>query len=171
MAVPPMMHKNPLFVVYHEFVEPQPDGNVFETHNDIILHAWHALKQEHNNNYDAETDILHFDGNGWKMSDCYYLARKVNTDHPYALQWLTDQGYDIEGAPMGWVFEFVFDNGRSLTTAHRYNLKTSHRLKFGDSVFVMLDTALVNLNRVVHFTSLWANLDIHVKHIQQRPAH
>ena len=165
-----MLHKDPLFAVYHEFVEPQPDGNVFQTHNDIIAHAWWAIKNPQAKNYDEEADILHFDGNGWKMRDCYYLARKINTDHPSALQWLTDQGYDIEGAPMGWVYEFVLDNGRALTTAHRYDLKHALRLKFGETTFAVLDTALVNLHRVVYFNSVWANLDLHVKHLQQSPS-
>lgn len=170
MAVPPSVKRDPLFVVYHEFVEPQPEGEVFESHNDIIEHARWAVANPQAKMYDPETDIFFFDGMGWRMRDCYYLARKVNTQHPYALQWLTDQGYDVEGAPMGWVFEFIFDNGRSLTTAHRYDLKHTPRLKFKDSIFAVLDTALVNLDRVTHFSSLYANLDLHVKHIQQRPS-
>ncbi len=170
MATPPQMHRDPMFAIYHEFVEPQPEGNMFESHNDIIAFAWQAIKHPNLKNYDPETDLFFFDGNAWKMRDCYYLARKVNTEHPYAFQWLTDQGYDIEGAPMGWVFEFVFDNGRSLTTAHRFDVRHSLRLKFGETVFVLLDTALVNLHRVVHYNSIWANLDLHAEHLQKRPA-
>lgn len=160
-----------MFVVYHEFVDPAPQGEVFESHNDIIAHAQWALQNPQSKMYDPATDLFFFDGMGWKMRDCYYLARRVNTDHPYALQWLTDQGYDIQGAPMGWVFEFVFDNGRALMTAHRYDIKYAPRLKFGESQFAMLDTALVNLARVVHISSVYANLDLHVKHVQKNPAH
>lgn len=159
-----------MFAVYHEFVEPHPEGNIFETHNDILASAHWAVANPQGKMYDPDTDLFFFDGMAWKMRDCYYFARKVNTEHPYAFQWLTEQGYDIEGAPMGWVFEFVFDNGRSLTTAHRYDIKYAQRLKFGGTSFALLDTALVNLNRVVHLSSVYANLDLHVKHIQQKPA-
>lgn len=168
MAVPPRVNREPLFAVYHEFVEPNPDGNLFLSHNDIIEHAKAAIAYPHIKAYDPDSDMLFFEGMAWKMRDCFYLARKVNTEHPDALDWLTRQGYDIQGAPMGWVVEFIFDNGRALTTAHRYDLRHAPRLKFGTTQFAILDTALINLHRVVHLSSFWANLDLHVNYIQKR---
>lgn len=168
MAIPPQANREPLFAVYHEFVEPQQEGNVFLSHHDVVEAAQQAVLHPQARNYDPDTDLFFFDGLAWKMADCYYIARKVNTEHPFALQWLTDKGYDVQGAPMGWVFELVFDNGRSLTTAHRYDIRHTPRLKFGKTHFVLMDTAIVNLHRVVHLNYFWANLDLHVAHLQKK---
>lgn len=173
MAIPPRARgTGPLFTIYHEFVDPNPEDENFLSHHDPIdeahraaYAAWHDKPSA----YDKDTDLFFFDGLVWRMADTYYIARKVNTEHPDALQWLMDKGYDVEGAPMGWVWEFVLDNGRSLTTAHRYSLRSAPRLTFGKSQFVLLDTAIVNLNRVVHANSFYANLDLHVAHLQKTP--
>lgn len=156
----PSNYHDLLFLIYHEFVEPEPKVERFLSNKDIIEAAVRSLKGENTLNYDPKTDLFTFEGMGWCMRDTYYLARKINTDHPHALQWLQERGYDIEGRPMGWMYEFVFNSGRSLRTAHRWSLSTSPRLWFNNTPFVVLDTALVNLNRVVHYSSYYANMDL-----------
>lgn len=156
----PIERHDPLFLIYHEFREPNPDVEKFLSNSDIIDALVQAGTDRGDRSYDPDTDVFSFMGMGWRMSDTYYLARKVNTEHPDALRWLQERGYDVSGAPMGWAYEFVFDSGRSLQTAHRYDVRHALKLRFGKSVFMVLDTAVVNLNLMLHYSSFYANLDL-----------
>lgn len=152
--------KDPLFIVQYELDIPPIEPMNVLLHVDILAQLQDAGQDRATPHYNPTLDFFSCSGMSWRMANTMYLTRLVNTDHTDALDWLQKRGYDVSGKAMGWIIEFLFDTGRMLVTGNRRGIEESPVVAFGQSQFAVLDTAAVNLSRVVSLNTYQANLDI-----------
>lgn len=152
--------QDPLFRVQYELDVPPVEPDLVLMHTDILAQLKDAGLDRATPFYNPSLDLFFCAGMYWKLARTCYFTRMVNTDHVDAMEWLQKRGYDVEGKAMGWILEFLFDTGRMFVTGNRGRIEESTVVEFGQSKFAILDTAGVNLSRVVSCNTYQANLDL-----------
>jgi len=152
--------EDPLFICQYEIDVPPIEPYTVLMKQDILAELADAGLDRATPNYNPRLDFFHCAGMCWKMARTCYITRLVNTSHKDALDWLTTHGYDVKGRAMGWVVEFLMDNGRMLVTGNRSPVEEALVVEFGQTKFVILDAAAVNLSKVVSYNTYMANLDL-----------
>lgn len=151
---------DPLFIVQYELDIPPIEPMNVLMHTDILAQLQDAGQDRATPYYNPSLDFFSCVGMSWRLANTMYLTRLINTDHTEALDWLQKRGYDVRGKAMGWIIEFLFDTGRILLTGNRSRIEEAVTVDFGESKFAIMDTAAVNLSRVVSVNTYQANLDI-----------
>lgn len=152
--------EDPLFICQYEIDVPPIEPYTVLMQQDILAELFDAGMDRATPSYNPRLDFFHCAGMCWKMSRTCYITRLVNNEHKSALDWLTAHGYDVKGRAMGWVVEFLMDNGRMFVTGNRQRIEEAVVVEFGVTKFVILDAAAVNLNKVVSYNTYAANLDL-----------
>lgn len=84
-----------------------------------------------------------------------WMLRQVNVNHPLALQWLENNGWDLPVNHCAWYHHVVFDTGTYIGTSSKYRFEEAWRPKIDGHEFVILEGAVIAVERVVNVHSVW----------------
>jgi len=152
---------------------PPYGAQVYESNDDPIS-KWISIGMDVSDKFPEHVDKSHQDGffvdDGVNIAIPHFvwMLRQVNVNHPAALGWLTNAGYEVPPTHMAWIHEVVFDYGKNLITASSHRFEEAWMPVLAGQRIIIMESAVINVERVVQVTSLWSNVQAYAEAMEQK---
>jgi len=144
---------------------------VFESDTDPIK-KWISLGCDVSDNYEYEDkswqDGFFVDaGINVSLRHFMWMLRQVNVNHRHAIPWLRSGGWELPPDFHAWLHTIVFSNNMQVITASRHRFEEAWMPTIYRQRFIIMEGAVVNVDKVVNVTSVWSNIQAYAQLLEQ----